>query len=158
MKTLTEAEYDAAISAAEVFPAGRSYKQHRSKDPEKNNAREKLHYAVKTGEVIKPGTCQQCGQTFSREKLHAHHADYSRPLDVEWLCESCHSLNHHGAIEPREPLRSKLPQINWDAVREIRRLSASGTPHYLIAEQFNVSRPTITDIVRGRTWKEDGKS
>lgn len=28
--------------------------------------------------------------------LNAHHADYSRPLDVEWLCIGCHSRRHRG--------------------------------------------------------------
>jgi hypothetical protein len=26
--------------------------------------------------------------------LHAHHDDYSRPLDVVWLCPSCHRQHH----------------------------------------------------------------
>lgn len=33
--------------------------------------------------------CEYCGET---EMLQAHHWDYSRPLDVTWLCPRCHRI------------------------------------------------------------------
>jgi hypothetical protein len=36
-----------------------------------------------------------CGAT----KTEAHHTDYSRPLDVVWLCKHCHRLLHNGKID-----------------------------------------------------------
>lgn len=32
--------------------------------------------------------CRASGRQFNR--LDAHHSDYSKPLDVEWLCHWCH--------------------------------------------------------------------
>jgi hypothetical protein len=32
----------------------------------------------------------RCGEP----KVHAHHEDYSRPLDVTWLCQKCHVQRH----------------------------------------------------------------
>ncbi len=32
--------------------------------------------------------CSDCGET----KVEAHHEDYSKPLDVEWLCKKHHKL------------------------------------------------------------------
>jgi len=34
--------------------------------------------------------CERCGAT----PVHAHHDDYTRPLDVRWLCPACHRLWH----------------------------------------------------------------
>ena len=39
--------------------------------------------------VITKGLCR-CGSA----TVEAHHADYSRPLDVIWLCRECHRIEH----------------------------------------------------------------
>lgn len=62
------------------------------KYPEKWKARAKVRYAVKTGKIIKPTKCEQCSK---EEKLQAHHHDYGKPLDVNWLCVVCHTKEHH---------------------------------------------------------------
>jgi len=56
-------------------------KQQRAKYPEKNRARAHVSYAIRTGN-IKRQPCEACGSL----KSQAHHEDYSRPLDVRWLC------------------------------------------------------------------------
>lgn len=53
--------------------------------------------AIRTGRLTKPSTCSACGNPTQSERLHAHHADYSKPLEVEWLCWSCHNLRHQAA-------------------------------------------------------------
>ena len=56
------------------------------KRPEANN---KVSYAMKTGMIKKSG-CQVCGKS----KAQAHHEDYSKPLDVVWLCTRHHADRH----------------------------------------------------------------
>jgi hypothetical protein len=34
------------------------------------------------------------GQLCGRTPTHAHHEDYSAPLDVVWLCAACHRRRH----------------------------------------------------------------
>ena len=58
-------------------------------DPAKEDARHKLHYAVKTG-VIKRLSCSVC----DKPNAHAHHEDYTKPLDVMWLCVQHHADRH----------------------------------------------------------------
>ena len=55
-----------------------------------------VRHALKTGKLIKPTTCEQCGQ---QRQITAAHRDYSRVLDVRWLCRSCHSRWDHS--EPK---------------------------------------------------------
>jgi ribosomal protein S27AE len=57
----------------------------------KESARRELRQAVRDGRITKPDQCSSCG---SASVIHGHHHDYSRPLDVEWLCGSCHAIRH----------------------------------------------------------------
>lgn len=56
----------------------------------KANVRAILKYYVKMG-VIEKKPCQVCGAFDSQ----AHHEDYSKPLEVIWLCRR-HHLETHG--------------------------------------------------------------
>jgi len=51
-------------------------------------ASSKVQKAVKKGILIKPKECQMCKKTNCR--IEASHSDYSKPLDVLWVCVSCH--------------------------------------------------------------------
>ena len=48
-----------------------------------------LNGALKRGYMTRQ-PCERCGA----EKTDAHHDDYSRPLDVRWLCRRCHMAVH----------------------------------------------------------------
>ena len=54
----------------------------------KMNARAYLHTYIKRGKVQR-GPCEVCGG-----KAEAHHTDYSKPLDVRWLCRDHHPDEH----------------------------------------------------------------
>jgi len=49
-----------------------------------------VYRAIKDGTITKPDRCERCGR--DRTILQAHHEDYEKPLEVEWLCVSCHGL------------------------------------------------------------------
>lgn len=57
--------------------------------PEKRRAREAVKEAIKSG-VLERQPCSKCGRT----EAQAHHEDYSRQLDVVWLCQPCHNVTH----------------------------------------------------------------
>lgn len=50
--------------------------------------RDRVYWLVRKN--LKKQPCQVCGA----ESSHAHHDDYSRPLDVNWLCPQHHALAH----------------------------------------------------------------
>jgi hypothetical protein len=60
------------------------------KNRDRMHIKDKVKYAVKTGKLIKT-PCQVCGEL----KVEGHHPDYSRPLDVVWLCRKHHNEIHH---------------------------------------------------------------
>ena len=54
-------------------------------------ARSRLHNAIRFGKIVRPDTCSNCNM---KGLIHAHHNDYSKPLEVEWLCHQCHFNKH----------------------------------------------------------------
>jgi hypothetical protein len=64
-------------------------------DPTKVKARRIAKEAVRTGRLEKPSDCSRCGaENVEPRLLQAHHPDYSKPLEVEWLCSMCHGGEH----------------------------------------------------------------
>lgn len=59
--------------------------------------------AMLDGTLVKQ-PCEMCGTT---ERVQAHHADYGKPLEVQWLCHSHHRQHHiallYAAAARREP-------------------------------------------------------
>lgn len=62
-----------------------------NKYPEKQFARKKVSNAINKGLLVRPLTCSQCNV---HGRIEGHHLDYDRPLDVLWLCTSCHAKHH----------------------------------------------------------------
>lgn len=50
-----------------------------------------LHKEIRNNKLIIPINCVICKQ---KKRLSAHHEDYNKPLDVKWLCSSCHKKIH----------------------------------------------------------------
>lgn len=62
----------------------------KQRHPVEHKAREAVKRAKKSGKII-PQPCFVCGEI----KVHAHHEDYLKPLDVKWLCSPCHRAQHN---------------------------------------------------------------
>ena len=73
---------------------GRTWYQNLKNDPSAyalylatKRAQNAVHYALRTGAIVK-GPCEVCGDV---ENVQAHHDDYTKPMELHWLC-----LLHHG--------------------------------------------------------------
>jgi len=85
---------------AHPMHGGPTCRAHASRHPDHeawNRAHQEVSAAVRDGRLIAPDACELCG---SAKYLNAHHEDYARPLDVLWLCQSCHARVHgtHGGL------------------------------------------------------------
>lgn len=59
-------------------------------NPEKRRAQKAVEAALLRGDLQRR-PCERCGET---KHVHAHHDDYSKPLDVMWLCAKHHKERH----------------------------------------------------------------
>ena len=59
----------------------------------KYNAYQRVNYQKRIGNII-PKPCENCGSL----PTHAHHDDYNKPLEVRWLCRTCHGIRHRTAL------------------------------------------------------------
>lgn len=57
---------------------------------EEYRARWRVKSALKSG-LLNKKPCEICGKSHT---VHAHHEDYSRPLNVVWLCSFHHKQRH----------------------------------------------------------------
>lgn len=58
---------------------------------EKIVANRAIAQALIEEKIFKPGKCQICNL---ERKLDGHHSDYSKPLEVIWVCRKCHVAIH----------------------------------------------------------------
>src|SRR5262245_20192452 len=61
----------------------------KAKNPEKLRIHRRVLYAIETGKLQRL-PCEVCGEP----RVDGHHADYSEPLIVQWLCRRHHVQLH----------------------------------------------------------------
>lgn len=64
-------------------------KKYRTQNEVKYLAHNKVNNAVRDGRLIKQ-PCEACGD----KNVHGHHDDYTKPLEVRWLCPAHHHQWH----------------------------------------------------------------
>jgi hypothetical protein len=68
--------------------AGQNYAE---RWPGKRAAHIAVRNSLRDGRLVRPAICSACEKACTPE---AHHSDYSKPLDVMWLCTPCHKQWH----------------------------------------------------------------
>lgn len=77
----------------------KSAKKYKSEYAKKIAARRKVSFEIEKGN-IKRLPCKICG----KRKTEAHHEDYSKPLDVVFLCVKHHAARHNEIRNSKELL------------------------------------------------------
>ena len=91
-----KAKRRAAMAAYMQTPEGKAAKQraqaaYQERDPQRYQAHYTLTNAVRDRRIERQ-PCAVCGAT---DRVQGHHNDYSKPLDVVWLCRDHHALAHN---------------------------------------------------------------
>lgn len=78
--------------------------------------------AIRTGALTRPATCSECGKLpTGKSKIHGHHRDYLKPLEVVWLCTKCHRSATPGINGgPPDKLNARLPDDLRDRIDALR--------------------------------------
>lgn len=78
-----------------ISTSNRPLKGGRTKEPGYWDAQLRAHAiclaAIKRGEIVRQSQCEICGST---KRVDAHHEDYSKPLEIVWLCRRHHVRRH----------------------------------------------------------------
>lgn len=104
--TATKKEYRATEAGAEK--TYQAIKKSDDKYKDKRSARAKVKYALKTNKLVKPTNCKSCNLV---RALDGHHPDYSKPLEVVWLCRQCHADTHSGIIKELQLNKEDIGQL-----------------------------------------------
>ena len=89
----TKYEKERAQRPERKAAAIRSQRRYRAIHPERHAAHAAVAKAVRRGDLAR-SPCEVCGEV----RAQAHHDDYSKPLDVRWLCFRCHREHAHGQV------------------------------------------------------------
>ena len=84
-----KSEKGSSVIKARVKKCGKRYNEAtNARYPERAESRRIFRNAVRSGKVVvKP--CEKCGNI-----AEGHHEDYSKPLEVRWLCLKHHREKH----------------------------------------------------------------
>jgi len=74
-------------------------KEYRKKNIKKYLATNMVNNAIRDKKLFKQA-CEECGE---KKRVHAHHDDYAKPLNVRWLCAAHHRQWHIANGEAKNP-------------------------------------------------------
>lgn len=75
-------------------------KEYIRRNPQLRSAQEYVRLAILFGDLTRPDSCEICEE--KAHKIVAHHRDYSKPLDVLWVCWGCHQYIHYHERKEKE--------------------------------------------------------
>lgn len=75
----------------------------------KSQSHDAVKLAIRKGILVRPTECEHCGREC---KPHGHHSDYSKRLEVVWLCSICHNAIHPGENRQDTIARTAVAKAN----------------------------------------------
>lgn len=88
-----EAREQYAKTPEGMAASARAKKRYIERNPTKRAAHHTVNNAIRDGRLTRQ-PCEVCGA----KRAQAHHDDYSKPLDVRWLCTTHHAEWHKNNV------------------------------------------------------------
>lgn len=75
-------------------------------------ARNMASKAIKQGKLKRSQCCESCNEI--KSDIECHHIDYGKPLEVIWLCRTCHGRAHrkNSKLNPNNNKQTAVPYIH----------------------------------------------
>ena len=86
--------------------------------------------------------CEKCGN----KKAVRHHDDYSKPLEIRWLCKNCHN-KHHG-YERSENLTAGMGIMKKEKMDVLFALRISQELHQRMVQAARYQDRTVASMYR----------
>lgn len=104
---LREQKRNRPVTAQKRARELRHAKKYMAANPVKDSAKRTVRAALLAGYITRPALCENCNTTGvpcrdGRATIHAHHEDYSKPLEVTWLCVLCHAARHRALVREQQ--------------------------------------------------------
>lgn len=109
-------------------------------EPEKHNARCAIHRNIAANTIVSFDQCEDCGAS---AKLDAHHEDYSKPLDIQWLCRKCHAKrkrNNQLSDAANAQIGARLKTLR----------ESKGVRQNFVAVQLGISNNFLSELEAGK--------
>jgi len=127
----------------------------------KDKAHQLVTEAIKSG-ALTPGPCKDLNDD-CKGRVLAHHPDYDKPLDVEWVCRRHHAVAHGKSISGLGEQKILYTFPSWlerakrdgssteyyDAPAILEALIMKQVPQGVVSSVTGVPSPTLAKIVRG---------
>lgn len=118
-------------------------------NPTRRNARQVVFHALRSGVLTKPNRCESCGKEGCA--IQAHHKSYDDPLDISWLCISCHRQADRMRQAADNERYGNVRRLTDKQVREIR---SSNDTNRNLAMAYGISSCSISKIKNYLTYKD----
>jgi len=125
----------------------------------KQKAHQDVNYAIQKGKLVRQ-PCERCGTT---KNVVAHHEDYSKPLDVVWLCQHHHKERHleidkENKNKPKPDMINHPPHYTQGGIETIEYIRAKLSPEeYVGYLRGNIFKYTSRIGLKGESSEDSGK-
>ena len=110
-------------------------------------ARKIVGQMIRQKKLFRASICELCSEA---KQTEAHHTDYGRPIDVMWLCDSCHGLVHRNdsIYNPKNIYQTPIP-LAWGESESVTVSFTLPAKNFIAMKKFcDQEKTCISKVIR----------